>query len=97
MTVDVMALADSLDSLTLCQKFSISKEHFTVRFKCKRLVHVHLHSESNLIIALFLSLSLSLSSSSLNYTCKSDTVELQYLKHCYLKYNGYVEVLTTYF
>lgn len=29
MTVDVMALADSLDSLTLCQKFSISKEHFT--------------------------------------------------------------------
>lgn len=38
MTVDVMALADSLDSLTLCQKFSISKEHFTVRFKCKRLV-----------------------------------------------------------
>lgn len=29
MTVDVMALADSLDSLTLCQKFGLSKEHFT--------------------------------------------------------------------
>ena len=30
MTVDLVSLADSLSSLTLCQKFDLDKEHFTV-------------------------------------------------------------------
>lgn len=43
-------------------------------------------------------LSFFLSSSSLNYTPKSDTVELRYHEYNeYLEYNGYVDVLTTYF